>query len=118
MALDLFAECAHLERIPMQDAEVLYLRRLELGQPDALILQWLIGEVPWRSEHVVVWGRRIVQPRLIAWYGDTGRSYAYSGIQLDPMPWTPRLLDIKTRIERAVSSQFNSVLLNYYRDNQ
>ena len=100
----------------MQDAEVLYIRHLELGQPDALVLQRLIAEVRWRSEHVVVWGKKMVQPRLVAWYGDAGRSYAYSGIQLHPMPWTPILLDIKARIERAVASPFNSVLLNYYRD--
>ncbi|HEY3912198.1 MAG TPA: alpha-ketoglutarate-dependent dioxygenase AlkB [Stellaceae bacterium] len=118
MASDLFAEGAHLERIPMQDAEVFYLRHLELAQPGALVLQQLIAGVPWRSEHVVVWGKKMVQPRLIAWYGDAGRSYAYSGIQLHPMPWTLSLLDIKTRIERAVASPFNSVLLNYYRDNQ
>src|SRR5271169_4643252 len=117
MALDLFAGGAHLERIPMQDADVLYLRHLELALPDALALQQLIAEVPWRSEHVVVWGKKMVQPRLIAWYGDAGRSYAYSGIQLRPMPWTPTLLDIKTRVEQAVDSPFNSVLLNYYRDN-
>lgn len=118
MAADLFVEDAQLGRIPMQDAEVFYLRYLELAQPDALVLEQLIAEVPWRSEHVVVWGKKLVQPRLIAWYGDAGKSYAYSGIQLQPMPWTPTLLDIKTRIEQAVASPFNSVLLNYYRDNQ
>jgi alkylated DNA repair dioxygenase AlkB len=102
----------------MQDAEVLYLRHLELALPEALALQRLIAEVPWRSEHVVVWGKKMVQPRLIAWYGDASRSYAYSGIQLHPMPWTPILLDIKIRVEQAVDSPFNSVLLNYYRDNR
>src|SRR5439155_25401348 len=72
----------------------------------------------WRSERVVLWGKQIVQPRLIAWYGDAGRSYAYSGIQLHPMPWSATLLDIKSRIECVVTSRFNSVLLNYYRDNR
>jgi len=32
------------------------------------------------------------------------------------MAWTPLLLDIKARVEDAVGSAFNSVLLNYYRD--
>ena len=118
MVSDLFAEGAHLERIPMQDADVFYLRHLELAEPEELLLQQLIAGVPWRSEPVVVWGKKMVQPRLIAWYADAGRSYAYSGIQLDPIPWTLSLLDIKSRIERAVASRFNSVLLNYYRDKQ
>jgi alkylated DNA repair dioxygenase AlkB len=118
MASDLFAAGARFERIPMPDADVFYLDRLMLGQTDAQLLQRLIAEVPWRSEEVVMWGRRVPQPRLTAWYGDAGASYAYSGIQLHPLPWTPILLDIRTRIEKTVGSTFNSVLLNYYRDHR
>lgn len=102
----------------MPDAEVFYLDRLELGQSDTEVLRRLIAEVPWRSEEVVMWGRRMVQPRLIAWYGDPGRSYAYSGLELHPLPWTPLLLDIKSRVEAVAGATFNSVLLNYYRDNR
>jgi alkylated DNA repair dioxygenase AlkB len=116
MASGLFATAARLEPIPMPDADVSYLDHLELAQTDTQVLQRLIAEVPWRSEEVVMWGRRVPQPRLTAWYGDAGASYAYSGIQLHPLPWTPILLDIKTRIEETVGSTFNSVLLNYYRD--
>ena len=98
------------------DAEVHYLPHLELSQPDLQVLQRVIAEIPWRAEGVTVYGRRVLQPRLTAWYGDAGANYAYSGIQLQPRPWTPLLLDIKTRIEAAVGVTFNSVLLNYYRD--
>jgi alkylated DNA repair dioxygenase AlkB len=107
---------AALERLPMPDADVFYLRRLELGAPAAQVLQQLIREIAWRSEEVVMWGRRVPQPRLTAWYGDPGARYAYSGLQLDPLPWTPLLRDIKTRVEAAAEAPFNSVLLNYYRD--
>ena len=102
----------------MPDAEVFYLDRLELAQSDMEVLRLLIAEVPWRSEEVAMWGRKIPQPRLTAWHGDPGSVYAYSGIELHPAPWTPMLLDIKTRIEAAAGSAFNSVLINYYRDNR
>jgi len=115
---NLFAMGAGLERIPMPDAEVFYLDRLELAQSDMEVLRLLIAEVPWRSEEVAMWGRKIPQPRLTAWHGDPGSVYAYSGIELHPAPWTPMLLDIKTRIEAAAGSAFNSVLINYYRDNR
>jgi|HubBroStandDraft_6_1064221.scaffolds.fasta_scaffold902707_1 alkylated DNA repair dioxygenase AlkB len=118
MASDAFAAGNWFDRIPMPDADVFYLDRLMLAQTDAQVLQRLIAEVPWRSEEVVMWGRLVPQPRLTAWYGDAGMSYAYSGIQLHPLPWTPILLDIKTRIEKAVGLTFNSVLLNYYRDHR
>jgi len=118
MTLDFFAAGARPERIPMPDADLSYLAHLPLAQPAAQILQALIAEVPWRSEEVAMWGRLVPQPRLTAWYGDPGARYTYSGVQLDPLPWTPLLTDIKTRIETAVASRFNSVLLNYYRDNR
>lgn len=105
-----------LQRVQMRDAEVHYLPQLGFSQPDSQILQRLVAEVPWRAEDVMVWGRKVLQPRLTAWYGDAGANYAYSGIQLQPRPWTPLLLDIKTRTENAVGATFNSVLLNYYRD--
>jgi alkylated DNA repair dioxygenase AlkB len=104
------------ERIAIPDADLLQLRRLALGQPDRQVLQRLIAEVEWRSEAVVMWGRTMPQPRLTAWYGDPGRSYAYSGIELQPRPWTPLLLDIKARVEAATGAGFNSVLINYYRN--
>lgn len=103
-------------RLPMPDAEVWSLDRLALAEPDARVLDRLIAEVPWRQESVAMWGRRLPQPRLTAWYGDAGSRYAYSGIELDPLPWTPPLADIKARIEAATGATFNSVLLNYYRD--
>ena len=65
---------------------------------------------------MVLWGKTYLQPRLTAWHGDADARYVYSGLTLDPLPWTPRLLAIKASIERATDHCFNSVLLNYYRD--
>src|SRR5262245_42387625 len=105
-----------LAPIPMQDAEVYYLRHLPLRQPPHVVINQLIDEVPWRAENIVVWGKTYPQPRLIAWYGDVGMNYPYSGIQLVPLPWTQTLLNIKGRVQAANQTAFNSVLLNYYRD--
>ena len=52
------------------------------------------------------------------WVGDRGSNYGYSGIRLDPKPWTGTVLMIKERVESLTKEQFNSVLLNYYRDGQ
>ena len=114
----LFEATDRLERIPIADAGVYYLSHLDLGRDDDAILNQLIAEVPWRQENVLVWGRIHQQPRLTAWYGDRGTDYTYSGITLNPMPWTNLLLDIKRRLETVTAASLNSVLLNYYRDNR
>jgi alkylated DNA repair dioxygenase AlkB len=115
---DLFAAAERLERIPMLDAEVYYLCCLALGRERDEILQRLIANTQWRQDSIVVWGKTYQQPRLVAWYGDHGSDYTYSGIRLSPMPWTELLLDIRKRVESLTHESFNSVLLNYYRNNR
>jgi alkylated DNA repair dioxygenase AlkB len=114
----LFRTQLTLARIPIEDAEIYYLRELPLAQTAEALMNQLIDEVPWRAESIVVWGKTFPQPRLTAWYGDNGASYTYSGIHLDPLPWTNTLMDIKNRVERIAGTDFNSVLLNYYRNNR
>ncbi len=55
-------------------------------------------------------------PRLTAWYGNNDKSYSFSGITLQPLPWTNEILIIKNKIDLIAKTEFNSVLLNLYRD--
>src|SRR5262249_143047 len=104
--------------IPMPDAEVYYFRQFLPAARAQTVLRQLIEEVPWRAEHITVWGQTFPQPRLIAWYGELGTSYTYSGLHLHTRPWTPTLLDLKSQVEAVTGTDFNSVLLNYYRDHR
>jgi alkylated DNA repair dioxygenase AlkB len=118
VTLDLFSSETALQRVPMPDAEVYYQPRVQLQMEPAALLRILIEQVPWRAEHVVIWGKKYPQPRLVAWYGDAGQSYTYSGIRLDPLPWTALLLQAKGIVEAVAEVRFNSVLLNYYRNHR
>ena len=80
------------------------------------IFRSIMDETPWEARHIILFGKEVPQPRLACWYGDL--AYSYSGITLDPRPMTPTLLEIKQRCEEATSTQFNSVLVNLYRDGQ
>ena len=113
---DLFQSKATLQHLPANDADLLYTSRLEAGAPTSAVLNELIEHTPWRVERVAICGKSYLQPRLTAWYGDEDARYEYSGLELDPLPWTPRLLAIKASVEQAAGSRFNSVLLNYYRN--
>ncbi len=114
----LFEETDRLVRIPMPDADVRYLNDFSLGRDPNSVLRLLIAEVPWRQDKIVVWGKMYSQPRLVAWYGDPASDYTYSGIKLTALPWTDLLREIKRQVETATAASFNSVLLNYYRDNR
>jgi len=103
-----------IERLPLIDADLLLWRQVDLGRSYATLLQAIIEDSAWRQEEITVYGKPYLQPRLSAWYGEL--AYSYSGIRLEPLPWTPTLLNIKLRVEALVDHEFNSVLLNYYRD--
>jgi alkylated DNA repair dioxygenase AlkB len=75
-----------------------------------------IDNVPWQQRVITMYGKQIITPRLTAWYGDAGSDYSFSGTKFDPLPWTKELQLIKKRVETIAGINFNSVLLNYYRD--
>ncbi len=79
-------------------------------------LHTLIATLAWSERTVRVFGRYVPQPRLTAWHGDPGATYRYSGLQLDPEPWTPLLTEIRDICEQLSGARFNSVLANLYRD--
>jgi alkylated DNA repair dioxygenase AlkB len=112
--MDLFADDAALTPIPIDDGELWFQQRLALDWPPADVMRLLMEETDWRHEEVKVWGKLHMQPRLTAWHGEA--SYRYSGKTFHPLPFTPLQLHIKQAVEHATGRRFNSVLLNYYRD--
>lgn len=72
--------------------------------------------IKWRQDSVEMFGKTHPLPRLSAWHGDSDRPYTYSGITLQPNPWTDTLNSIRDALEPICKRRFNSVLLNWYRD--
>jgi alkylated DNA repair dioxygenase AlkB len=117
MQRDLF-QTLQWERVDAVDAEIALVRGF-IGALDAdALLQRLIDETPWRHDRIKMFGVEHNLPRLQQWFGDEGRTYTWSGIRMDPLPWTDTLLGVRRRVEAVVRASFNSVLLNYYRDGE
>lgn len=76
----------------------------------------LLGELTWQEETLRMFGRLVRVPRRVAWYGDEGAVYRYSGIDHQPLPWTPTLSVLKQTVEAYCGWPFNSVLANHYRN--
>lgn len=70
----------------------------------------------WQTEQIHIFGRWVEVPRLMAWYGDPGADYRYSGVDHQPLPWTSELQTLRTDVGAVCRLAFNSVLANLYRD--
>ena len=80
------------------------------------LFEKLKSDVPWQQDHITVFGKTHLQPRLTALFGNEGKPYSYSNIVMNPHAWNPLLMFIKNEIEEIVGANFTTVLLNYYRD--
>jgi alkylated DNA repair dioxygenase AlkB len=85
-------------------------------QQSDYLLDRFIEETPWQQRIQKLYHKEVITPRLTAWYGDP-EVYDYASLtQTKPNLWTPEILLIKAKVEELANIQFNSVLLNYYRD--
>lgn len=76
----------------------------------------LLDTIDWKEDQLVMFGKLITTKRKVAWVGDAGCSYTYSGVKKLPKAWTPALLEIKQKVEALAQHTFNSCLLNLYHD--
>ncbi len=74
----------------------------------------LMERIEWRNDEAMIFGKRIVTKRKVAWYGDLPFSYTYSGITKTALPWNPELLELKALAEQYSGATYNSCLLNLY----
>lgn len=74
--------------------------------------------IVWHHDKINMYGKQVFLPRYSAWYGDSDKPYTYSGLTLQPKPWNKGLLFIKEQIDKVANIQFNSVLMNWYRDGE
>lgn len=99
----------------LPDSEILYLPDFLKQQEADAYYQHFFDKVPWKQDPIRIFGKTFLQPRLTALYGENGKSYSYSGIVMDPIPFDKELGKLKRKTEEIAHSQFTSCLLNLYR---
>lgn len=77
-------------------------------------LEKLLTTIEWRNDEAVIFGKKIITKRKVAWYGDKPFEYTYSNTTKYALSWTKDLLELKTLIEKETGERFNSCLLNLY----
>lgn len=86
------------------------------AEKSSFLFEKLRHEIPWQQDHITVYGKTHLQPRLTALFGNEGKPYSYSNIVMQPHHWNPLLMFIKNEIEDVCNENFTTVLLNLYRD--
>jgi alkylated DNA repair dioxygenase AlkB len=106
-----------MERIALSDGGVCELHARWLNAREAKhAFTALMAEVSWQSRTIQIFGREVLQPRLVSWVGDAEAVYTYSRTRHEPWPWTKVLHELRTRVSQVAGIELNSVLCNLYRD--
>ncbi|KUY20279.1 DNA methylase [Elizabethkingia miricola] len=74
----------------------------------------LLSEIEWRNDEAIIFGKKILTKRKVAWYGDIPFEYTYSNATKTALPWTENLLILKKIAEQTTGETYNSCLLNLY----
>lgn len=81
-----------------------------------MLLPCLKKNLEWNQEKIIMFGREVSVPRKVAFLGDHGLCYRYSGVDHYAQGWPDWLLSIKQEAECLSGQRFNCVLLNWYQD--
>lgn len=100
-------------RLP-QDGTVQYYGRVLSPAEANRYLDILLTHIDWRNDEAIIYGKKIVTKREVAWYGDKPFQYTYSKVSKYALPWTQELLALKQLAEKESGETYNSCLLNLY----
>ncbi len=76
----------------------------------------LMSDIEWQNDIAIIFGKRIVTKRKVAWHGSQPFEYTYSNNTKMALPWNETLISLKKLAEKHSNESFNSCLLNLYHD--
>jgi len=97
-----------------KDGCVLYYGQILSQQKATEYFGRLLNNIQWKNDEAVIYGKKIITKRKVAWYGEKPFSYTYSNVSKQALPWTGDLLELKKLVEQKTNETFNSCLLNLY----
>lgn len=98
------------------DGTVHFYGFLLTAEEASFYFEHLLHHIEWKNDEAIIFGKKVITKRKVAWYGSQTFPYTYSNVTKLALPWTPELLELKTRIEQATGETYNSCLLNLYHD--
>jgi alkylated DNA repair dioxygenase AlkB len=103
--------------LPMDGTVNYYGKVLNTRESD-YYLRSLLETIAWRNDEAIIFGKRIITKRKVAWYGDMEYEYTYSNTTKSALVWTKELMELKLLVEQHTGETFNSCLLNLYHNGE
>ncbi|MDP1844043.1 MAG: alpha-ketoglutarate-dependent dioxygenase AlkB [Sediminibacterium sp.] len=97
-----------------QDGVVNYYGKIFPHAEANQLLEQLLQTIEWKNDEALIYGKRIITKRKVAWYGIKAFPYTYSKTTKTALPFNDLLLQIKQQTESLTGELFNSCLLNLY----
>lgn len=97
-----------------KDGTVHYYGKIFTEEKSEIYYVKLLNEINWQHDVVKIFGKEIITKRKVAFLGDEGISYKYSGKNKIAENWLKFILEIKSSVEQISGEKFNACLLNYY----
>ena len=72
--------------------------------------------IQYEQRNITLFGKQFKSPRLEAFFTKENQVYSYSGTKLESHAFTTTLKEICQDLERFTNRNFNSVLVNVYRN--
>ena len=91
-----------------------YFGKLFTEKESGRFFEQLLHEINWQHDELLIFGKRRVTNRKVAWYGDASIEYSYSGTTRIAHQWTSLLIELRQQVEQNTALTFNACLLNLY----
>jgi alkylated DNA repair dioxygenase AlkB len=111
--MDLFSSDKITNILPYDGVTNYYGAVLDAAQSD-FYYQQLLENINWKHDEAIIFGKKIITKRKVAWYGDSEYSYTYSKVTKTANIWIKELLELKAIVEKESGETYNSCLLNLY----
>src|SRR5690606_1912176 len=117
LKMDLFSDEAqeNVNLLP-KDGTVIYYGKLMPSQQANDYFYTLLNKIQWKNDIAIIFGKRIVTKRKVAWYAEKPFEYTYSNTTKLALPWIKELIELKVLVQAKTGETFNSCLLNLYHD--
>ncbi|WP_426486177.1 alpha-ketoglutarate-dependent dioxygenase AlkB family protein [Flavobacterium sp. 2] len=96
----------------LPDCELILIDNFFSKEESDRFYERILRKTKWREYEMEMFDKIVTAPRMISWYEDKDNP----GADQKGPDWTYDLLTIRGRVEKETELDFNSLLLNLYRD--